>query len=135
VKDAKAKLREYELVAVDPTEYLEATLERGADGAKLETLATALVTDDVTRADADEFIATLVDSQMLVPDLEPLVTGPEPIHDLIEQLAANEATRAAATALMAARDQIAALDAAPVGAPPADYLAVRTSLQPLPAKI
>jgi thiopeptide-type bacteriocin biosynthesis protein len=129
------RTREYELVAVDPTEYLEATLARAADGAKLDALAEALVQGDVTRAEADEFVATLVDSQMLVPDLEPLVTGPEPIHDLIAQLEAAEATRAAAATLAGARDTLARLDAEPLGVAPDRYRAVQTQLGALPAKI
>jgi integrase/recombinase XerD len=43
----------YRLVAVDTTPYLMQTLTRARDGARLGALAAALVSDDITRADAD----------------------------------------------------------------------------------
>ena len=54
------------------------TLARARDGARLGTLAAALVDDDITRADADEYIAELADSQVLVADVRPQLTGAAP---------------------------------------------------------
>ena len=68
--------RSYQLVAVGATPYLMQTLARARDGARLGTLAAALADDDITRADAEEYIAELADSQVLVADIRPQLTGP-----------------------------------------------------------
>src|SRR6185312_14818217 len=75
--------RSYRLMAVDPTPYLEATLARARAGATLEA---ALVDEEITRADADAYVEELVASQILVADLEPQVTGAEPLSGLRAQL-------------------------------------------------
>ena len=70
--------RSYQLVAVGVTPYLMQTLARARDGARLGTLAAALAGDDITRADADEYIAELADRQVLVADVRPQLTGAPP---------------------------------------------------------
>jgi lantibiotic biosynthesis protein len=81
--------RSYHLVAVDKSPYLTATLERARGGAVLGELAAALIDDEITQADAEEYVAELVDSQLLVSDVRPGVTGDEPIHHLVATLAAR----------------------------------------------
>jgi thiopeptide-type bacteriocin biosynthesis protein len=127
------KERSYHLVAVDPTDYLDATLERASSGAKLDDLAQALVDGEVSREEADEFVQQLVDSQLLVSELSPQVTGPEPIHDLIAQLS-QPATAQVAALLDGARTALAALDASPLGVPPAQYRAMAAQLRELPVE-
>jgi hypothetical protein len=53
------------------TPYLMQTLARARDGARPGTLAAALAAGDITRADADEYIAGLAGSQVLVADVRP----------------------------------------------------------------
>jgi thiopeptide-type bacteriocin biosynthesis protein len=131
------KSRSYHLVAVEPTDYLHATLARAVAGARPPELAQALVDADseVTIEEATAFIDELIDSQLLVPTLEPAVTGPEPIHDLIEQLAAAPGGQQAARVLSEARAAIEALDAAPPGSPPERYRAVAKALEALPTPV
>lgn len=124
--------RSYHLVAVEPSEYLEATLARAADGASLAALAEALVDGDVTREDADEFVGELVDAQLLVSDLQPQVTGAEPIHDLIDQLTRQAATREVGSRLEHTRDALSRLDAASPGTAPATYREIAVGLAGLP---
>jgi lantibiotic biosynthesis protein len=126
--------RSFDLVALEPSDYLEATLARAAGGARLDALAEALVEGEVSRAEAEEFIATLVESQVLVSELEPPVTGPEPIHDLIAQLESLPGTPAAG-ALDAVRRALVVLDDSPLGAAPERYLAVREALETLPVAV
>lgn len=134
------KIRSHHLVAVDPTEYLEDTLRRAADGARIADLVAALVSSDpdgdITVEDASEYIAELVDSQILVSDLSPAVTGPESVHDLIDQLSrlpGNAPTVAAR--LAAARDTLAALDAGGPGSSPDRYRAIAQELETLPTPV
>ncbi len=133
------RVRSHHLVAVESTEYLEDTLGRARDGARVEPLAQALVDSDpegeIRREEADEFIQELIDSQILVSDLAPAVTGPEPIHGLIEQLAEHPAGAEAASRLESVRGALASLDATPVGSDPEHYRAVATSLEALPTKV
>ncbi len=136
------KVRSHHLVAVTPTSYLEETLARAAGGARIESLAQALVDSDpdgeITREDADEYLAELVASQLLVPDFGLPVTGPESIHDLLDQLAALPdlpISRTVRERLRATRDAIAAIDASGVGADPERYREIERSLEELPTPV
>jgi len=133
------RVRSHHLVAVETADYLEATLDRARGGATIAELAQALVDDDpdgeIRFDEAEEFVGELIDSQLLVSDLEPLVTGPEPIHELIDQLQAQPETRPAAAVMAAVRDDLEALDAGGLGAAPARYEAVAQRLEQLPAKV
>ncbi len=82
------KIRLYRLVATEPTPYLTATLERASGGSTPHTLAQALVEDDpdVALGEAEQYVGQLIESQLLVADLLPPITGPEPIDDMIQQL-------------------------------------------------
>lgn len=125
--------RGYRLIALDPTEALVATLERSRDGASPATLAAALVDEanGVTAEEAVEFVDALIDGQILVPDLAPAVTGPEPIHRLIEQL---RGAPPLAALLDEARAALAELDAGGLGASPRRYRATASSLARLPVE-
>jgi class I lanthipeptide synthase len=140
---AEARMRErrrsYFLVAVEVTPYLEATLRRAAGGARRCELAAALVAEDpdgeIALADAEEYVDSLIDAQILVSDLSPLLTGPEPVHDLIARLRAGAAGSRFAGALEGARQALAGIDAGGLGAPPESYLAVARGLGALPTRI
>ena len=136
------KVRSHHLVAVEASDYLEATLERARGGARAADLAAALVTaepadpeTEISREDADSFLTELIDSQVLVSDLSPPVTGPEAIHDLVDHLAGLEAGAEAARRLAAARDALAELDAGGPGAPPERYRAIAADLEALPTPV
>jgi hypothetical protein len=75
-------------VALEASDYLGATLARARASATPETLASALLEHDpeALREEADEYIAGLIDNQVLVSELRPTVTGPEPIHFLAARL-------------------------------------------------
>ena len=133
----EGKSRAYHLAAVEPTDYLLATLNRAANGAALRDLERALCEADaeVSAAEANEYIATLVDNQILVPDFGLPVTGPEPVHRLIAQIREVPAMAAAAEQLQAAQDAIARLDADGLGRAPEQYRAIARGLEALPAKV
>jgi thiopeptide-type bacteriocin biosynthesis protein len=193
------KVRSHHLVAVESSDYLEATLKLARNGVRAVDLAAALVTtgamepspangtnatsapntadstggtvteevdrlqrlardgdgsgesggespgaagedassDDleITQEDADAFIAELIDSQVLVSDLSPPVTGPEAIHDLVHHLAGLAAGQDAARRLAAARDVLSELDAGGPGAAPDRYRAIAADLAALPTPV
>jgi thiopeptide-type bacteriocin biosynthesis protein len=136
------KVRSHHLVAVEASDYLEATLERARGGALAADLAAALVTAEdaaeeveISREEADAFLTELIDSQVLVSDLSPPVTGPEAIHDLVDHLAGLDAGQEGARRLAAARDALAELDAGGVGAPAERYRTIAADLEALPTKV
>jgi lantibiotic biosynthesis protein len=131
------KIRSHHLVAVERTEYLDSTLARAAEGARIADLAQALVDADpdgeITFEDADAYVRELVDSQILVSDLSPPVTGPEAVHDLIDQL--GRLPTEAGERLARARDALAALDASGPGASPERYLDIARDLEAMPTPV
>jgi thiopeptide-type bacteriocin biosynthesis protein len=135
------KVRSHHLVAVDDNDYLEEALRRAANGARASEIAEALVAfdpeGDVTLEEAREFVTELIDSQILVSDLSTPVTGPEAIHDVIDQLSRIPAPIAATAAqrLAQARDALEALDAHGPGADPARYEEIAEILRELPTSV
>jgi class I lanthipeptide synthase len=129
------KARSHHLVALDATPWLEATLALAAHGAKRADLAAALVDDEVTFEDAEEYVDQLIETQVLVSDLTPGVTGAEAIHGLEEQLASLPAGKVAAAELTGARETLAALDAGGLGAGAERYRSVAEALRQLPTSV
>ena len=123
----------YRLVAVDATGYLMQTLTRARDGARLGALAAALVGGDITRADADEYLAELVGSQVLIADIRPQLTGPAPADTLAATLERHERGADLARMLEKAADGLAAIDADGIGVPAERYRAVASVLDSMPA--
>jgi thiopeptide-type bacteriocin biosynthesis protein len=121
-------------MALEATTYLEATLARAREGATPETLAAGLLAGDpeAGREEAEGYINELIDSQVLISELRPAVTGPEPMGGLVERLR----TRGPRTAevLDEARRQLEALDAGGLGADPACYRRIAGLLEGLPGQ-
>jgi thiopeptide-type bacteriocin biosynthesis protein len=81
--------RYYELTSLDKTTYLQSCLAFAEKGATINELVSFLIKiEDVDKEEAAEFILNMYDSQLLVSDLEPCVTGMEPLDNLIKQLEA-----------------------------------------------
>src|SRR5205823_1237987 len=120
---------------VDETEYLNATLNRTHSGARLPDLAAALVTDEISQEAAEAYVQELAESQILVPEIALPVTGPEPIHPLIEHLGKHAEGTPVADALDWARAALAAIDADGLGVEPERYRAIARDLEALPAKV
>ena len=76
-------IRSYHLVAVEETDYLLETLARAEPGATIAMLAGALVSDEISDADALGYVGALADSQILIPEISPAAMGAEPVEDLI----------------------------------------------------
>ena len=124
--------RAYRLVAVGATPYLMQTLARARDGARLGTLAAALVDDDITRADADGYIAELADSQVLVADIRPQLTGAPPADAFVAALDRHERGAGLAHRLGEAVGSLTAIDAGGIGVPAERYRAAAAVLDGLP---
>ena len=135
VQKEQERLRSYRLVAVEETEALDAVLARAPDGASFAQLASAIVDQEISLEDAEEYIAQLIDNQILVPDIHLSVTGTEATQSLIEQFAAHPSTVPIAEVLATVRDQLTGLDKSGVGNSPEDYRRAAKLLADLPAKV
>ena len=120
----------YHRVTFEEDEALTETLARARGGATIDELAAALTDDDITIEEAREYVGELVDAQLLVSDLGPVVTGEDSVRRMVAALSAHDATRPYADALAAADQALDALDER-TGNDPAAYLAVAESLRPL----
>lgn len=126
--------RTHHLVTVRSTAPLSTVMQASRSGAELAELRERLVSDDVTGQEADAFLDELVEQQILVSDLTPAVTGPEPTTTLVSRL------RAAGADLTAARlddawRQLSAIDDKPLGTAAEEYQRVIALLQDLPISI
>ena len=69
--------RSHHIVSVNNTEYLKTVLSASKKGAYANKLAKLLVDDEISIEEAEGFITELIDSQVLISELEPSVTGKE----------------------------------------------------------
>ena len=127
--------RTYHLVAVEASDALRSTLQRAQPGAPLEPLTSALVADETTRSEAEAYIGELVQGQILVADLEPPVTGPEPIPDLVAQLRTEASTRHIAVLLDEVRAELEEMDRCGLTVEPHRYRKIVDRLTSVPIKL
>jgi lantibiotic biosynthesis protein len=128
--------RQYRLVAVAESAHLLTTLARTRAGAKIAVLAQALADDEgVTLAEAESFVHELIDSQILVSDLEPNVTGPDSAREMAHYLANCPATAESGRRLLATTTEIGEIDRTGMGHSPERYRALGKELESLPVPV
>ncbi|MDB4926552.1 lantibiotic dehydratase [Mucilaginibacter sp.] len=80
-------LRSYSLNSIRKSKYIKAVLKFASTGAKIKSLVDLLVVSEkVEENEAVDFISDMYKSQLLVSELEPNITGEEPLDRLIAQL-------------------------------------------------
>jgi len=67
--------RIHNIAAVDNSDYLNDILTKASLGSTIDELAVLLVDDDISLEEATDFINELIDSQLLISEMEPAVTG------------------------------------------------------------
>jgi len=135
--DRQGPRRSYRRTAIFHDAHVDAALACAASGATLTELGDRLFSIDpeVDREEVDGYVQELVRSQVLVPELRPTITGPEPISGVIELLSHHPAGQAAAAVLRRVDASIAELDRAGLCPQLARYEAIVKDLESLPAKI
>jgi hypothetical protein len=123
--------RSHHIVAVDDSEYLQRVLNAAAEGAYLQDLAELLVDEEITIEEAREFIGELIDSQLLVNELEPAITGPEFLEQILKILKPIEEIDTVKEALMKTRKSLDEMDRSPIGSTVAYYSKIADDLKPL----
>lgn len=69
--------RLHQIVSVECTDYLLRIIEKAKNGCSLNDLRKELEIENVDNEEINEFIDELIDSQVLISELEPSVSGPE----------------------------------------------------------
>ncbi len=82
----KNKRRSYHVTSVSESVYTRQILERASGGATISELALAIAGEEVSAAQAEAFVNSLIGSQLLISEFEPTVTGDEFFGVLIEKL-------------------------------------------------
>ena len=131
------EVRSYHLVAIESAPYIETALSLAKPGRYPHELAALLVDADpsFSATEAEEFVTELIESQLLISELAPAITGPEPAPALIARLHECDETTNIAERLAQTEQSLAALDAGGLGNPPERYRAIANSLSELPAEV
>ncbi|MGZ3862505.1 MAG: lantibiotic dehydratase [Bacteroidia bacterium] len=79
--------RIHKLFQVDYSRYLELVFRNCSTGAYLSTLKEVLISNGITELAAGEFIEELISAQLLVSELEPILTEKDYLKDILETLA------------------------------------------------
>jgi lantibiotic biosynthesis protein len=80
----KSARRSHHIVSVDYSDYLQHILEAASEGAYLKDLAQIIVNKEVSYEESLNFINELMDNQLLIPDLEPAITGQEFLEQMLD---------------------------------------------------
>jgi hypothetical protein len=123
--------RTHHIVAVDHTEYLEKVLTAAAKGAYLDDLAQLLVDDEITFAEAKEFIDELIESQLLVNELEPAITGPEFLDQILAVLEKLEGVEPIKNTIIRTKTLLEEVDKSKIGTTVSNYQQIANHLEPL----
>lgn len=113
--------RNHHLAKVETSCYLDSILERARQGAKIKELMNAIVSDEVAEEDTATFIDELIESKLLLSELEPVVTGQEPHKALLHVLEKYECGEEYALFLKKILAQIHIIESQPPGTDLAYY--------------
>lgn len=124
------RARNCRLVAIEPDSLLDAALSLAKDGIYPPRLAAALAEReaDLSFSDAEQFVNELIESQILVSDLNPSVTGDEPVAALISKLTSHRERAEVTARLKRCAAALAELDEKGLGNAPADYEPIMNGL-------
>lgn len=75
--------RLHRISAVEKSEYIIKVLNNAKNGATINDLAKALVDNEISFEESEPFIYSLIDAQLLISELEPAVTGPEFLDQIL----------------------------------------------------
>ncbi|MFN7600165.1 MAG: lantibiotic dehydratase [Bacteroidota bacterium] len=78
--------RTHHLATVDESDYVQMVLTKAASGTTISQLVKSLITDDISQEDATSFIEEMIAGSLLIPEIEPLVTGKEYHEQLLKKL-------------------------------------------------
>ncbi len=122
--------RVHHIVAVEDSEYLQKVINRARKGSLLCDLAKLLVDDEITIEEAAGFIDQLVESQLLISELEPSVSGPEFLDQIMPVLRNLSGTEQIISELENVQQTLQDIDKN-IGNPVDEYIRLSESLHKL----
>lgn len=135
----QGRARTHHLVDVASEPHLERALELAERGVTWDRLVAALVELEpeagVSEDEAGEYLVELIDAQILIPDLEPAITGGAPLDGVIERLDAVDPAGPARVVLASVRERLAELDRLPIGSDLDAYDRIAVELDRLPPQV
>lgn len=130
-------VRSHHIAKVDADNFLDAVLDRAKTGAKvpdlIETVRSSAADSEISTDEAREYIQELINNEVLVSNLVPLVTG-DPLDDIIAQLASLPGSEEAVEILNSVKDVLAARDHEGLWSTFDGYRSITSKLETLPAK-
>ena len=122
--------RIHQIAQVDNSDYLQRVLALSKEGRRFSELAAILVNDEITTDEAVDFIHELIDAQVLISELEPVVTNPQPLTTLITKLnGLLNVDRQFIGILTEIEAQLIAIDRQPIGATGKIYPAIIKNIE------
>jgi len=82
----KNNKRVFNISAVESSEFLQLVLESSQNGATISELYQLLTSDEISLNEAESYIDQLIESQILLSELEPSIVGNEPLSQVINVL-------------------------------------------------
>ncbi len=122
--------RQHQVIEVDHSPYLRDILKEATSGAYLKDLAFLITDEEVSETEATSFIEELVESQLLVSELEPSVSGPEFMDQLIDRLEGVTGGDHQLHILKTVKQKLQDIDKG-IGMATTDYLDLSNFLKPL----
>ncbi len=126
--------RVHHIAAVDNSEYLHTVFEKAKNGATLNELAALLVDDEISIEEATEFINEIIDSQLLVPEFEPSVTGDGFLENILNFLKNKQLENNPYHFLLEKHKQLSYIDTQPPCVEVNNYLQFANDLDGLATK-
>ncbi len=135
--EGENRTRSFKLVAVDASDALEHGITSARGGALPAEIARRLAAFDpeIDEATANDFVNELLESQILVSELAPPITGREPVNHVVRCLGERGVGSDVRKTLESVRDDLAVMDRNGVGQSTDGYRAIAERLAPLPAKV
>ncbi|MDN5396816.1 MAG: lantibiotic dehydratase family protein, partial [Chryseobacterium sp.] len=79
-------IRNHLLTSIDTSDILQAILEKTKDGTPFISLVEMLVAEGFDKEDSNDFINELIDSQILISELEPYTTGDDILDFILKKI-------------------------------------------------
>lgn len=122
--------RQHHITAVDDLVYLQKVLKIASQGATIDELAKCIIELEITIEEATHFIEELIDCQLLVSELEPSVSGPEFLDQILKVLTKLKGVNHILTVLREVENQLKSIDRG-IGNPVENYISISKKLREL----
>ena len=123
--------RTHHIVAVDYSEYLEKILARAYEGAGIIQLEKILTDEGINKKEAISFIDELIKNQLLQSELEPAITGPEFLEQILFLLDHIAEINDIKKILRQTQKSLAQIDQKPIGSTITNYHEIANNIASL----